>query len=157
MLEACETLVEPRAAERELRQTLPPWQTHSTSDDYTDMCWHAPTVRLYVGRPMLKAPTGYRYPDWAMNALGGIRACIDPMIFCASRTIGATMVDLLTRPDILERAKAEFVERTGGGIGGAEWIAPLCDYDPPIDFPWPEYVTTARGEGWWIPAREEQP
>ena len=54
-----------------------------------------------------------------MNALGGIRACIDPMILCASRTIGATMVDLLTRPDILEGAKAEFAERTGGGIGGA--------------------------------------
>jgi aminobenzoyl-glutamate utilization protein B len=155
-LDACETLVDPREAERQLRETLPPWQTHSTSDDYTDMCWHAPTVRLYVGRPMLEAPAGYRYPDWAMNALGGIRACIDPMILSASRTIGATMVDLLTRPDLVERARAEFVERTGGGIGGADWIAPLCDYDPPIDFPWPEYVTTARGEGWWIPAREER-
>ena len=31
-------------------------------------------------------------------------------------------------------------------------IPPLCDYPPPIHFRWPEYVTTARGEDWWIPA-----
>ena len=152
-LAACETLIEPREAERLLRRDLPPTQTHSTSDDYTEMCWHAPTARLYVGRPMLEAPPGFRYPDWAMNALGGIRACIDPMILTASKTIGATMVELLMSPELLEKAKAEFVERTGGGIGGADWLAPLCDYEPPIDFPWPEYVTTARGEEWWIPAR----
>ena len=28
---------------------------------------------------------------------------------------------------------------------------PLCDYDPPIDFKWPEYVQTPRGFGWHIP------
>ena len=31
------------------------------------------------------------------------------------------------------------------------WIAPLCDYEPPIHFRWPEYVTTPRGREWWIP------
>jgi len=149
--EACSTPIDPEEAERRLRQQLPPWQENFTSDDYTEMCWHAPTVRLYIGRPMLKAPAGYRYPDWAMNALGGIRATIDPMIVSASRTVAATIVDLLTDADLLERAKAEFVERTGGGIGGGDWIAPLCDYPPPIDFRWPEYVTTPRGEEWWIP------
>jgi aminobenzoyl-glutamate utilization protein B len=29
---------------------------------------------------------------------------------------------------------------------------PLCDCEPPIHFRWPEYVTTERGEEWWIPA-----
>lgn len=29
--------------------------------------------------------------------------------------------------------------------------SPLCDDDPPIHFRWPEYVTTERGEEWWIP------
>ena len=150
-IEACERLIEPREAERMLRETLPPAQRHSTSDDYTDMSWHAPTVRLYIGRAMLKAPTGFRYPAWAMNALGGIRATIDPTIRCAGRTIGATVIDLLTDGAALAGAKREFEERTGGGVGGSRWLAPLCDYDPPIHFRWPEYVTTARGEEWWIP------
>jgi len=150
-LEACHTLTDPRDAERALRATLPPWQTHHTSDDYTEYCWHAPTVRLYVGRPMLKAPTGFAYPDWALNALGGCAACIDPMILSAGKTIGATVLDLLTDGETLAAARTEFETRTGGGVGGDHWIAPLCDYEPPIEFRWPEYVTTARGEEWWIP------
>ena len=41
----------------------------------------------------------------------------------------------------------------GGGIGGSKWVAPLlpADFEPPIGFRWPEYVTTARGVEWWIP------
>ncbi len=155
-LEAVETLIEPQEAERLLRETLPAWQEHFTSDDYTEYCWHAPTVRLYIGRPALKSPKpGYSYPAWVMNALGGIRECIDPMIVSASKTIGLTIVDLLTQPDLLQKAKDEFVERTGGGINGKKWIAPLCDYEPPIHFRWPEYVTTERGKNQWvIPAAE---
>ena len=58
-----------------------------------------------------------------------------------------------TDKEILKAARDEFERRTGGGIGGAKWIPPLCDYDPPIHFRWPEYVTTARGRDWWIPTR----
>ncbi|MBT4932368.1 MAG: amidohydrolase [Rhodospirillaceae bacterium] len=153
-LEACENLIKPQEAEKLLRRDLPEWQTHSTSDDYTDMCWQAPTARLYIGRPMMKAPPGYRYPDWAMNALGGIPACIDPMILTAAKTIAMTLIDFLTEPGLIIAAREEFNKRTGGGIGGDKWIPPLCDYEPPLDFPWPEYITTARGEEWWIPARK---
>ncbi len=49
----CERLIEPEAAEAILRRDLPPSQVNSTSDDYTDMSWHAPTARYYVGRPAL--------------------------------------------------------------------------------------------------------
>jgi len=150
-LAACESLIEPREAERILREKLPPAQRNSTSDDYTEMCWHAPTVRLYVGRPMLKAPEGFHYPAWAMNALGGIRATIDPTIACAAKTIGMTLLDLLGDPALLAAARREFEARTGGGVGGEHWIPPLCDYPAPIHIRWPEYVTTARGEEWWIP------
>ena len=150
-LEACESLMEPREAERILRESLPPSQRNSTSDDYTEMCWHAPTVRLYVGRPMLKAPEGFRYPAWAMNALGGIRATIDPTIWCAAKTIGMTVLDLLGDRSALAAVRCEFEARTGGGVGGEHWIPPLCDYPAPIHFRWPEYATTARGEEWWIP------
>jgi len=148
-----ETLIAPQEAEAALREDLPPWQKHKSSDDYTDMCWHVPTARLYVGRPMLKGPPGFRYPSWAMNALGGMAPCIDPMIASAGKTIAGTLLDLLTKPDLVAAAKSEFEQRTGGGIGGTQWMAPLCDYEPPIHFPWPEYVTTARGEDWWIPAQ----
>ena len=147
-----ETLIPPQEAERLLRQELPEWQEHFTSDDYTEFAWHAPTVRLYIGRPALATPpSGQKYPAWVMNALGGIRETIDPMIFCASKTIACTLLDLFTQPDLLQKAKDEFNERTGGGIGGSHWIPPLCDYDPPINFRWPEYIQTTRGFEWWIP------
>ncbi len=157
-LAAIETLIAPQEAERILRRSLPPTQLHSTSDDYTEFCWHCPTARFYVGRPMLQAPKGYAYPDWVLNALGGIPACIDPMIDTAAKTVGGTIVDLLTQPDLLAAAQAEFRSRTGGGIGGTDWIAPLLprDFRPPVDYRWPEYVTTARGEEWWIPASEDE-
>ena len=78
--------------------------------------------------------------------------CVDPMISVAAKTLAMTALDLLTNPEGLQRAKAEFEERTGGGIGGSKWIAPLCDYEPPLGFRWPEYVTTARGFDWVIPS-----
>ena len=156
-LEEIERLVEPEVAERQLREMLPPWQKSFTSDDYTEFCWHAPTVRLYIGRPALKSQEGTPpLPAWAMNALGGLAPCIDPMIRCAAKTIGLTILDLLTKPGLLDAAKAEFEERTGGGRGGDNWIPPLCDYEPPIHFRWPEYITTPRGEREWvIPAMAE--
>ena len=80
-------------------------------------------------------------------------AIVDPGMFLAGKTIAGTTLDLLTEPEELAKAKAEFEERTGGGVGGSAWLAPLlpADFQPPIDLRWPEYVTTARGEEWWIP------
>lgn len=152
-----ETLIAPKEAEKQMRTTLPAWQEHFTSDDYTEYCWHAPTVRLYLGRPALKSPKpGFAYPAWVMNALGGIRECIDPMIFCASKTLGLTILELLTEEGVLKKAKQEFYERTGGGTMGEKWVAPLCDYEPPIHYRWPEYITTERGTNEWvIPANKE--
>ncbi|MCK4868220.1 MAG: amidohydrolase, partial [Alphaproteobacteria bacterium] len=146
-LEACEDLIDPEEVENIRRQNMPPSQRNSTSDDYTEMCWHAPTVRLYIGRAMLKSPPDYRYPAWAMNALGGIPATIDPTVECAAKVIGLTVLDLLSDGEALAEAKREFAERTAENP-----IPPLCDYDPPIHFRWPEYITTERGEEWWIPA-----
>ena len=150
----CSQLISPQKAEAKMRESLPPTVMNFTSDDYVEYTWHAPTARFYIGRPMLNSPeAGYQYPAWVMNALGGHRDCIDPMIFCASRTIAGTLVDLLTKPEELQKAQAEFNERTGGGIGGSKWRAPLLppDIKPPIHFPWPEYISTVRGEEWWIP------
>jgi aminobenzoyl-glutamate utilization protein B len=141
-------LVEPKEAERQVRADIPAWQTHYTSDDYTDMTWHAPTVRFYVGRAILKAPPGYAYPEWAMNALGGIPATIDPTVVCAAKTIAGTILDLMTDRPGLARAKSEFAERLERESDRSPW----CDYPPPLDFPWPDYVETRQGRQWWIPA-----
>jgi len=145
-------LIDPEQAEAILRRDLPPSQTHSTSDDYTDMCWHAPTARFYIARPALRAPPGRAYPAWVMNALGGIPATIDPMVERAAGVLALSGLRLLTDSALRDRAMDEFRARTGGGIGGSDWIAPLCDYPPPTGFRWPEYVTTPRGRDWWIPA-----
>lgn len=144
-------LKSPQEAEAELRHILPPKQRHFTSDDYTEFCWHAPTVRLYIGRPALAAPDGFAYPAWAMNALGGHSPCIDPMTKVAAEVVALTALDCLTDADMLAAAQQEFRDRTGGGVGGKDWLPPLCDYDAPTGFRWPEYVETPRGRDWWIP------
>lgn len=150
-LPECERLIAPEDAEAILRRDLPPSQLNSTSDDYTEMCWHGPTARLYVARPALRTPKGFAYPAWVMNALGGIPETIDPMVVCAAKTVALTALHLLEDKAARDDARREFIQRTCGGIGGDNWLAPLCDYEPPIHFRWPEYVTTARGRDWWIP------
>jgi aminobenzoyl-glutamate utilization protein B len=147
-------LTPPEVGEARLRQTLPPWQTNYTSDDYVEYTWHAPTARLYVGRAMLRpAGPGHRYPDWPRNALGGFPAAIDPLWYTAGRAIGASLVELAMSPAAVERAQAEFRERTGGGVGGSRGVPPLLPktFTAPVHYRWPEYVTTPRGEEWWIP------
>ena len=62
------------------RASCRPGRRNLAADDYVEYTWHAPTVRLYVGRPTLRAPRpGYRYPDWCRHAMSGVPACIDPM------------------------------------------------------------------------------
>ncbi|MCG2921916.1 hypothetical protein KZ305_27920, partial [Escherichia coli] len=81
---------------------------------------------FYVARPALKAPKGFAYPGWVMNALGGIPATIDPMVLTAARTVALTALRLLEDGEARDKAKDEFIRRTSGGIGGSNWIAPLC-------------------------------
>ena len=40
-----------------------------------------------------------------------------------------------------------------GGINGKKWVGPLLprNFKAPINYRWPEYVTTVRGTEWWIP------
>ena len=135
-IDEMERLIEPQEAEAILRRDLPPSQLNSTSDDYTDMSWHAPTARFYIARPALKAPRRLSpIPSWVMNALGGIPATIDPMVICAAKTIALSALRLLEDKAARDAAMDEFIERTGGGIGGDNWIAPLCDYAAADPFP----------------------
>lgn len=152
LLDELSQLMPPEQAEALLRRDLPPSQMNSTSDDYTDMSWHAPTARFYIARPALKAPPGYAYPAWVMNAMGGIPAMIDPMICTAAKTLVLSALRFLEDPSLQRATMAEFERRTGGGIGGSAWVPPLCDYPAPVNFRWPEYIETVRGRDWSIPA-----
>jgi aminobenzoyl-glutamate utilization protein B len=153
--EDCQVLRAPQDYEAERREGLPPWQRNFTSDDYVEYTWHAPTARLYTGRPVLRQ--GSEWSHWSFNALGGFAPAIDPSWQIAGKVIGATLIDLITQPEILSRAREEFAARTGGGMGGDAWVPPLlpADFSPPVDLRWPEYVRTARGEGWWIPTEAD--
>jgi len=152
-MEDCQKLLTPEEGEEMLRRDLPEWVEHYSSDDYVEYTWHAPSARLYTAKAVLKPVEGFQYPNWARLAMTGEPSTIDPMIFVGGKTLAASFVELLTEPNLLELAWEEFNERTGGGIGGSKWVAPLLpsDLDPPIDMRWPEYIKTERGEEWWIP------
>ncbi|MER9236422.1 amidohydrolase [Mesorhizobium sp. M0622] len=154
LLESASRMTHPTEAEAMLRQAVPAWQTHYGADDYVEYTWHTPTVRVLVGRPRLQPPVSdHRYPSWVGLACGGVPAIVDPVLLTAAKVIGSTIVDLLTDKEKLARCKAEFEERTGGGIGGSRWIAPLLgeNHAPPINHGWPEYISTARGFEWCVP------
>ena len=65
------------------------------------------------------------WAHWGNNALNGFAPAIDPTWLSAARTIATTLIDLVTDSGLLAAATAEFRERTGGGIGGEKWVAPL--------------------------------
>src|SRR5262249_59431974 len=95
-----ERLTRPQEYEAATRNLLPAWQRNFTSDDYVEYTWHAPTVRLYTGRPALKPPyPGYEYPAWAYNALGGRPEIVDPGMFVAGEAHSATLPPPVASPD----------------------------------------------------------
>ena len=83
-----------------------------------------------------------------MNAMGGIPALIDPMIKTAAKTLALSALRVLEDQQLRSAAYAEF-ERRKKENGD---IPPLCDYNPPVQFRWPEYVQTVRGRDWIIPS-----
>lgn len=147
ILPACEALISPQDAEAILRESLPPNQRNSTSDDYTDMTWHTPTARFYIARPALR---GGPYPAWAMNALGGMAQTIDPMVQVAAKVLACSALRLLEDDTARDGAMDEFMRRKADHD-----IPPLCDYPSPTQFKWPEYVQTSRGNDWHIPTSED--
>ena len=75
------------------------------------------------------------------------------MLNSAAKTVALSLLRLLEDKESRDSAMHEFNQRTGGGVSGDRWIKALCDYQPPVNFRWPEYVTTHRGRDWWIPAQ----
>jgi aminobenzoyl-glutamate utilization protein B len=161
LTDECQEVSPLEGPDERVRSLFPPWVETQGSDDYVEYQWTGPSTRLYTANATLRPPDpDYSYPLWTRYAMNGFGACVEPGVIIAAKTIGATIVELIIEPEMLNKAKAEFNERTGGGIGGSRFVAPLLpkDFYPPVDLPWPEYVTTARGYEWSLtrpgPAKE---
>jgi aminobenzoyl-glutamate utilization protein B len=130
-----ETLTEPEHA----------YDSFHPADDVNEFTWHAPSVRLYVSKSLAPVP-GFRYPRWAVSALCGTGAT-HRMGETATKVMMVTALDLLTIPELLEKAKAEFEERKR-----EHCEAPLVPegVEAPIGLRWPEWVNRPGSE-WWIP------
>jgi aminobenzoyl-glutamate utilization protein B len=144
-----------------LTAILPPWQKNYTSDDYTDYTWHCPAAPpLCRARDAGVTAAGLSISDLGVETRSGVfPATIDPTILAAARAIAGSPVGLMTDPQPLAAAQAEFRERTGGGVGGAKWLATLLpkDFRAPIHYRWPEYVSTPRGTEWRPPRGAGRP
>jgi aminobenzoyl-glutamate utilization protein B len=95
------TRVEPLADE-----VKPP---ESGSTDVAEVSWITPTAGFNVAT----APIGVPWHSWATTACHGTGIGHKAAVV-AAKVIAATGVDLLTRPDIVQKARAFFQQATGG-------------------------------------------
>jgi aminobenzoyl-glutamate utilization protein B len=141
-----ERLTPPEEYEEQRRSNIPPHQKKSGSDDYVEFSWHCPTVWIQVYVPSIRVP-GVRLPPWTHYALCGMKGVIDKSIITAGKTISGTMLDLIIDPKKLGKCKEEHETKI------SEYNEkPLLsqNLEPPIDLPWPEYVSTVRGYEWHV-------
>jgi aminobenzoyl-glutamate utilization protein B len=94
------------------------------STDVAEVSWITPTGSFYV----VSAGVGLPWHSWATSASHGIPGAAKSAQV-AARVLALTGVDLLTDPDLLERAKVDFREHTGG----KPYVSPIpVDQKPPL-------------------------
>ena len=100
--------------------------TRSSSTDVGDVSWNVPTTGLNTATWV----PGTGAHSW--QAVGGSGTGIGTKgMIVAGRTLAMTAVDLFLRPELVERARAEFDTRLGRS---APYDALLGDRDPPLDY-----------------------
>jgi magnesium and cobalt transporter len=118
-LSEIQRLSPPQEAEKSFRAQLPPWQTNLAADDYVEYTWHAPTVRLYVSRPTLRPPPGYRYPDWSRYAMMGVpTSFFTPLFTFTSRVEALRTICCAVRRSARGTTRVKLV-----GSHGRDWPA----------------------------------
>lgn len=134
-----------------LRSILPPWQDCTVADDYTEFTWAAPTVRFTTAKLCLNV-IGKHMTHWAHSAMNGYAPTIDHMWRYGGKVAAATAIGVFESPALLEAMTEEWATRRAASP--KEFLEPLlpADFNAPIDLPWPEYHTTARGFEWMIPS-----
>ena len=107
---------------RPLEETLKDPDGGST--DVGDVSWLVPEIRLNV----TTAPKDTPWHSWAVVACGGMSIGHKGMLY-AAKALAMTMVDLYTKPELVQAIKKEFKERKGD----VEYKAILPDAPPPIE------------------------
>ena len=96
------------------------------STDVGDVSWNVPTVGL--GTATFIPGTGLH--TWQAVATGGTPLAHKGMLL-AAEVIAATAIDLLSQPDLVAAANAEFNDRRGPDFA---YVPLLGDRDPPLDY-----------------------
>ena len=105
-----------------------PWSEGETSygsTDVSDVSWQAPTMEFSTATCVLGTP-GHSWQFVAQNKVGlGHKS----LIF-AAKVIATSAIDLLTKPDLLKKAKDEHAKRTRGRV----YKSPIPpEVKPPLD------------------------
>lgn len=85
-----------------------PTDSGGASTDVGDVTWTVPTIGLSAATWVPGTPAH----SWQAVAAGGMSIGLKGMQV-AAKTIALTAVDLFTQPDVIAKAKAEFLERRG--------------------------------------------
>lgn len=81
------------------------------SSDVGDVSWNVPNINLNV----TTAPKDTPWHSWAVVACGGMSIGHKGMSY-ASKAMAMTMVDLFENPELVEKVKAEYIERKGDEV-----------------------------------------
>jgi len=105
-----------------------PWgegDVNPSSTDVSDVSWQAPTMEFETTAWVLGTPEH----SWQNTAQAGMSVGHKSLIF-ATKVMAASLIDLLTRPDLLEKAHEEFMNRLQGRV----YVPPIPpDLKPPLD------------------------
>lgn len=97
--------------------------------DVAEVSWHAPVLRMIAACHPLSAPPH----SWAYVCTGGMSIGHKGMVV-AAKTMATTAIDLLTQPELLEKVRAEWKEKTKG----KPYKSPLPPEAKPPVLPEPE-------------------
>jgi aminobenzoyl-glutamate utilization protein B len=93
------------------------------STDVGDVSWNVANINLGV----TTAPKDTPWHSWAVVACGGMSIGHKGMIY-ASQAISMTMLDLFENPDLVNKVKAEYLERKGNEV----YTAIVPEGPPPV-------------------------
>ncbi len=97
-----------------VKEPAPP-VAHGGSTDTADISWVTPTVQLHIGTSVVGTP-GHSWQSVANNRNTFAKKS---MLF-AGKVVAGTLMRLIDNPSLVEKAKAEHTEKTGG-----EYICPI--------------------------------
>ncbi len=107
-----------------LESTRPDPQGGST--DVGDVSFIVPEISLQAAT----APLGAPWHSWVVVACGGMSIGHKGMLF-AAKALAMTMVDLFTKPELVQEIKDEFLRRKGNEV----WKPMLPEGTPPVPVP----------------------